>query len=425
MSLSWSPRRRRLLVASVAVVAAALVATTSLTAPARATPAGLPLGDAGLPEVRTVSTLARGVQLTTIVRGTTPAKASRIATTSRGPWRVHVLTIDPRLASGHLAATYGATLSRVATTSSLVESAGALAGVNASYFTFSKNRAYPGDPVGLGLYRGHLLSDPAAVRPEVDFLVDARTGAAFTSRLTWSGSMRNRSTGATLTLDHLNTPPVVPSHCRKLHDPTRCGYVGQLVAISPAFGPTPKGRGVEVVLDRKGCAVRRTRSRGTVLAAGQRSLQATGTQSAQLLRLVRGGCLSRHVWLYDEDGTALAPTASTFGVSGRYRLTQNGALVPTAATGAYAARNPRTIVGTTADGRIAMITIDGRWTHSVGTTMSETAAVAHALGLVDSVNLDGGGSATMVADGHLVSRPSGGSERAVGDALVYVDKPFR
>jgi exopolysaccharide biosynthesis protein len=424
VSFSWGSGRSWLLRAAVAAVTAGLVAGTTLSGPAQAA-AGLPLGDADLKEVRTVSVLAPGVELTTIVRGTKPAKASRIRTTTRGPWRVRVLTIDPRVAGGHLEAVYGTTLSRVATTSSLADSVGGLAAVNASYFTFNKNPAYPGDPVGLGLYRGHVLSDPAAVRPEVDFLLDAATGVAFTSRLTWSGSIRNPHTGATLVLDHLNSPPVVPSRCRKLHDPTRCGYAGQLVWIDRAFGPTPKGKGVEVVLDRAGCLVRKRKSRGTVLAAGQRAVQATGVQSGQLLRLVKHGCLARKVALYDEDGTVFVPTSSTFGVSARYRLTQEGAVVPTTATGGYAARNPRTLVGTTADGRIRLVTIDGRSTHSVGTTMSETAAVAHDVGLVDSVNLDGGGSSTMVVAGEVVNHPSGRSERAVGDALVYIDKPFR
>jgi hypothetical protein len=40
-----------------------------------------------------------------------------------------------------------------------------------------------------------------------------------------------------------------------------------------------------------------------------------------------------------------------------------------------------------------------------------------------AVNLDGGGSTTMSVAGMLVNHPSGATERAVGDALVYVDAP--
>lgn len=55
--------------------------------------------------------------------------------------------------------------------------------------------------------------------------------------------------------------------------------------------------------------------------------------------------------------------------------------------------------------------------------MDETAAVADALGRYDAINLDGGGSTAMTVNGQLVNRPSGSTQRAVGDALVYVEGP--
>jgi exopolysaccharide biosynthesis protein len=88
------------------------------------------------------------------------------------------------------------------------------------------------------------------------------------------------------------------------------------------------------------------------------------------------------------------------------------------------ARNHRTIAGTTADGRILLVTVDARQTTSVGTTLTETAVVARSLGLRDSVNLDGGGSTAMSVRGQVANQPSGAAgERAVADALVYVDRP--
>jgi exopolysaccharide biosynthesis protein len=111
-------------------------------------------------------------------------------------------------------------------------------------------------------------------------------------------------------------------------------------------------------------------------------------------------------------------------VTGRYRLTANGQVVVPAGTGSFFDRNPRSIVGTGSDGKITLAALDGRQTTSVGTTMDETAAVAQALGLHDAINLDGGGSTAMAVNGALVSHPSGtnGAERAVGDALIYVEK---
>jgi exopolysaccharide biosynthesis protein len=112
-----------------------------------------------------------------------------------------------------------------------------------------------------------------------------------------------------------------------------------------------------------------------------------------------------------------------YGVTGRYQLTAGGEIVVPDGTGSFFARNPRTIAGTTRDGKVLLVTIDGRQTTSVGTTMDETAAVADALGMYDAINLDGGGSTAMaLGDGSLVNRPSGagGAERAVGDAIVFV-----
>jgi exopolysaccharide biosynthesis protein len=45
--------------------------------------------------------------------------------------------------------------------------------------------------------------------------------------------------------------------------------------------------------------------------------------------------------------------------------------------------------------------------------------VARSLGMVDAMNLDGGGSTAMVIDGDLISQPSDAAgERPVGDAIL-------
>ena len=79
-------------------------------------------------------------------------------------------------------------------------------------------------------------------------------------------------------------------------------------------------------------------------------------------------------------------------------------------------------MGRTARGVIALITIDGRRTTSVGASLAEAARLAKAFGLVDAVNLDGGGSTTMAIRGQVVNTVAGRSERAVSDALVYVPR---
>jgi hypothetical protein len=393
---------------------------------ATAAEATLPLGDPGLAETRTTQTLADGVTLTRIVRGTEPAPADQINTTTRGPWVVDVLTIDPRRARGQLKATYGPDLAHTEKTTDLVRSSQALAGVNASFFTFTASAQYPGDPVGLGLYDGRLLSEPTGDPAEADFVVDAHDNRALMGRLSWSGSLHNRRTGATLPLKYVNHPPVVPAGCADLADPTQCAVPGDVVRFTPEFADaTPSGAGVEVVLDRNGCVVRAQTERGTHLTTGQTSVQATGAEAAALLHTADGGCLRTDSVLTDEQGRQVPVRPGLFGVNGRYRLTAHGRIVVPAGTGSFFDRNPRTIAGTTREGKVVLATVDGRMTTSVGTTMDETAAVADALGLTDAVNLDGGGSTTMSVEGTLVNHPSGSTERSVGDALVFVPGPYR
>ncbi|CAM5468779.1 Sporulation domain-containing protein OS=Streptomyces albaduncus OX=68172 GN=FHS32_003126 PE=4 SV=1 [Streptomyces griseoloalbus] len=49
--------------------------------------------------------------------------------------------------------------------------------------------------------------------------------------------------------------------------------------------------------------------------------------------------------------------------------------------------------------------------------------MARSLGLRDAVNLDGGGSTTMVANGRVINAPSDAAgERPVGDALLVLPR---
>ena len=83
-------------------------------------------------------------------------------------------------------------------------------------------------------------------------------------------------------------------------------------------------------------------------------------------------------------------------------------------------RHPRTMIGTAADNTIWLVTVDGRQPElSVGMTLVELRALAHRLGLVNALNLDGGGSTTMWVQGQVVNRPSDPTgPRKVSDALL-------
>jgi Phosphodiester glycosidase/SPOR domain len=358
------------------------------------------------------------------------------AATDRGPWRLQVLTIDPHRFRGHLLASYGPDLERRETTSVL--GASAIAAVNAGFFVLDPRSGAPGDPAGVGVYGGQVLSEAINGRPAFEFR-DSGRGAAVT-RLSWTGSVAGRH-GQSLPLDGIDRVPGLIRNCggtaddqptsNPLHD-TTCTDPDELVAFTPEFGAaTPAGPGVEAVLDGGG-VVREVRSpRGGALPAGGSSVQATGSLADQLSGIaVVGQQLRIDSRLLDERGHVVHPPASI--VNGGPELVRDGRLHLTAATdgmvrpgdpsfyyGFVAKRNPRTIAGVDAAGQILLVTADGRSTASLGLSLNESAAVARALGMRDAINLDGGGSTTMVAAGQVINSPSDATgERLVGDAIL-------
>ena len=88
-------------------------------------------------------------------------------------------------------------------------------------------------------------------------------------------------------------------------------------------------------------------------------------------------------------------------------------------------RHPRTAVGFSRDSAtLYLLTVAGRTERSVGMTIAELAVILQRLGAWQAMNLDGGGSTTMVIDGLLANAPSDPTgERAVGNALFVVRKP--
>lgn len=86
-------------------------------------------------------------------------------------------------------------------------------------------------------------------------------------------------------------------------------------------------------------------------------------------------------------------------------------------------RHPRTAVGyNEAKDTLYIMTVDGRQPrHSVGMSLDELAEYMSALGVYQALNLDGGGSTTMVIQGKVANKPSDATgERSVTNALLIV-----
>ena len=87
-------------------------------------------------------------------------------------------------------------------------------------------------------------------------------------------------------------------------------------------------------------------------------------------------------------------------------------------------RHPRTGVGFSKDSTIVyFITVDGRQQMSRGMSLLEFADLMIDEGVYQGLNLDGGGSTTMIINNKVVNNPSDNTgERAVGNCLVLIRK---
>ncbi|MBC8181611.1 phosphodiester glycosidase family protein [candidate division KSB1 bacterium] len=69
--------------------------------------------------------------------------------------------------------------------------------------------------------------------------------------------------------------------------------------------------------------------------------------------------------------------------------------------------HPRTAAGYTKDGKLILMVVDGRQDKSRGVNLQELALLLLDLGCVEALNLDGGGSSTLVVNNQLINLPAG------------------
>ena len=82
------------------------------------------------------------------------------------------------------------------------------------------------------------------------------------------------------------------------------------------------------------------------------------------------------------------------------------------------------MIGVDGHAGVWLVTVDGRQRdHSLGMTFVELQRLARRIGLRDALNLDGGGSTTMVVRNEVVNSPSDlTGARAVSDVLLVRER---
>jgi hypothetical protein len=362
-------------------------------------------------------------------------------TTTTGPWRVHVLDIDPSRFDGTVAPVLATGIvPERETLSSIDARTGALAGVNAGYFVIGPADGTPGDLAGISVIGGDLVSE--AVDGRTSLLLPFRDGAGATVA-PLATSLRVRAPdGARREVDGRNRRPGLIRSCggvggdapteAPLHDVT-CTDPSELIQFTPAFGAAADpGSEVEAVLDRRR-RVTALRPPGGPIPPDGSVLGGTGDGAAWLRDHARPG-RRLEVDVRVSAGGRRVPLLPGLGaVNGGPRLLARGRTAIDAAAEGFThpgdpeffyrfgiRRNPRTLAGVTRGGHLLLVAVDGRAPgYSTGLSFAEEADLMRALGARDALNLDGGGSTTMALGTMLLTRPSDATgERPIGDAIV-------
>jgi len=80
--------------------------------------------------------------------------------------------------------------------------------------------------------------------------------------------------------------------------------------------------------------------------------------------------------------------------------------------------HPRTAVGIDENGNLLLMVVDGRQRKSRGVSLAELAGLMQAIGAVTAMNLDGGGSSTLIVKNELLNLPTGGTfQREIVSAI--------
>jgi len=349
--------------------------------------------------------IAPGIEHIQITRG---YKSDKEAT---GPWFINMLRIDLSKARLEFVHALDEAVG-LETVSSMAARHGALAAVNSGYFRTTGT--YRGDSVGIDVMNGKLLSEPYNARAAVGLIETNGKQHVLFGHLKFEGQIviNRRLTHA-------------------INGVNRLRGDNELIIFTPGFHRTTLTNpdGAEFIVRRRIVIERRDAKGSSAIPTDGYVVSAIGTArewAIANLATHKRVEIKLNFSSVEADQVDLWKQAKSI-VGGGPQLIKNGRveitntaekILPSFVSDGH----PRTAIAKLKSGQLLLVTVDGRQPgESIGMSLTMLADLLLEFGATEAINLDGGGSTTMVIRNRTVNKPSDATgERPVSDAiLVY------
>jgi len=346
--------------------------------------------------------IAPGIEHLQITRG---YKSDKEIT---GPWFINMLRIDLRKARLRMVHAMDEAVG-LETVSSLATRYGALAAINSGYFRTTGT--YRGDSVGTQVLNGQILSESNNGRAAVGLVEGSRAQQIVFGHVVFTGELI-AGAKAKHVINGLNRP--------RADD--------ELIIFTPEFHRTTLTNpdGLEVIVRRgRVTEIRELQGSSTIptdgfviSASGSARLwvrQNLGKRTSVRLSLKMSPLETdqKDEW---QKATSIIGGGPQLIKDSRVEITNAAEKILPAFVSDL---HPRTAIAKLKSGELLLVTVDGRQTASIGMSLTMLADLLIEFGATDAINLDGGGSTTMVIRNRLVNKPSDTTgERPVSDAIL-------
>ena len=287
-----------------------------------------------------------------------------------------------------------------------------IAGINGDFYD-----TVTGTPIGMSVHGGKIINSGANYTNAIGFRSD---GTAFVSKVLFDYTITVNGL-TTFSFNHINKPRGASNSLHlfneKYADSTRTTGSNVEVVLQSVDGIDPVINGTINAVVK---SVTQS-TNNTTINPGEMVLSASmdTTYAQSLIALIPGDNLALSV----KD--LIGNFNDTVEAIGAYEIiAQDGVIITQDKIS-----NPRTCIGIKPDGNIILYAVDGRRPgHSVGMNLMDVATYLLERGCTTVVNMDGGGSTSMLArmpgdnDATLMNLPSDGRERNVSNALFIVTK---